>query len=82
MRLIKYITNLKLDNSWTGTTILFMMHFKDPLQLLDSLVPPKAKLPNTAKLTLIQTAVESEPDLHHVQIVDGVMRPNLVLPHL
>ena len=60
----------------------FIIHFKEQLCLLDSLVTPEAKLPNIAGLTFLLTAVESVPDLHHVQIVDGVMRTNHILPHL
>ena len=46
----------------------FIMHFKEQLHLLHSLVSLKAKLPDTARLTFLQTTVESVPDLHHVQI--------------
>ena len=72
MRLTTYITNFKLDDSWRGRT----MHFKEQLHLLDCLVTPEAKLPDTARLTFLQTAVESIPDQHHVQIVGGAMRTN------
>ena len=74
MRLTKYITNLKLDESWRCTIMLFIMHFKEQLHLLNSLVTPKAMLPDTARLTFLHTAVESVSDQHHSQIVDGVMR--------
>ena len=61
VRLTKHITNLKLDDSWRGTIMQFTMHFKEQLHLLDSLVTPEAKLPDTARLTFLQTSVESIP---------------------
>ena len=74
MRLTKYITNNELDDSWRGTSVQFIMHFKEELHLLDFLVLPEAKLPDTVRLIFLQTTVESVPDIHDVKIVDGVMR--------
>ena len=71
MRLTKDITNIKHDDSWRVTTMQFIIHFKEQVCLLDSLVTPEAKLPDTARLTFLQTAVDSVPHLHHVQRVDG-----------
>ena len=37
-RITKYLTNIKLDDTWRGTNESFLMHYNDQLRLLDSLV--------------------------------------------
>ena len=37
-RITKYLTNIKLDDTWRGTNESFLMHYNDQLCLLDSLV--------------------------------------------
>ena len=35
-RITKYLTNIKLDDTWRGTNESFLMHYNDQLCLLDS----------------------------------------------
>ena len=35
-RITKYLTNIKLDDTWRGTNESFLMHYNDQLRLLDS----------------------------------------------
>ena len=35
-RITKYLTNIKLDDTWRGTNESFLMHYIDKLSLLDS----------------------------------------------
>ena len=35
-RITKYLTNIKLDDTWRGTNESFLMHYNDQLHLLDS----------------------------------------------
>ena len=44
-RITKYLTNIKLDDTWRGTNESFLMHYNDQLRLLDSLVDSDEKLP-------------------------------------
>ena len=37
-RITKYLTNIKLDDTWRGTNESSLMHYNDQLRLLDSLV--------------------------------------------
>ena len=37
-RITKYLTNIKLDDTWRGTNESFLMHYNDQLRLLDCLV--------------------------------------------
>ncbi|KAL7572284.1 hypothetical protein ACA910_017883 [Epithemia clementina (nom. ined.)] len=66
-RLTTYITNLRLDSSWRGTTESFIMHFKEQLRLLDDLQPLNERLPDTMRRTLLMNAVENIGDLRRVQ---------------
>ena len=66
--------NLKLTDTWRGTTTQFLLHFKEQLRLLDTLVPPPEQLPGLTRLIFLQQSVEAIPDLRRVRIVDGLMR--------
>ena len=76
-RITKYLTNIKLDDTWRGTNESFLMHYNDQLRLLDSLVDSGEKLPDNARVTFLESAVESFPDLRHVKITDNVLQAQL-----
>ena len=56
-RITKYLTNIKLDDTWRGTNESFLMHYNDQLRLLDSLVDSDEKLPDNARVTFLESAV-------------------------
>ena len=56
---------------------VFLMHYNDQLHLLDSLVDSGEKLPDNARVTFLESAVESVPDLQHVKITDNVLQAQL-----
>ena len=56
------------------------MHNNDQLRLLDSLVDSDEKLPYNARVTFLESAVESVPDLQHVKITDNVLQAKLDSP--
>ena len=62
-RITKFLTNSKLDHTWRGTNESFLMHYNDQLRLLDFLVDSDEKLPDNARVTFLESAVESVPDL-------------------
>ena len=62
-RITKYLTNIKLDDTWRGINESFLMHYNDQLRLLDSLVDSGEKLPDNARVTFLESAIESVPDL-------------------
>ena len=76
-RITKYLTNIKLDDTWRGTNESFLMHYNDQLRLLDSLVDPEEKLPDNTRVTFLEYAVESVPDLRRVKITDNVLQAQL-----
>ena len=76
-RITKYLTNIKLDDTWRGTNESFLMHYNDQLRLLDSLADPEEKLPDNTRVTFLESAVESVPDLRRVKITDNVLQAQL-----
>ena len=76
-RITKYLTNIKLDDTWRETNERFLMHYNDQLHLLDSLVDSGEKLPDNARVTFLECAIESVPDLRHVKITDNVLQAQL-----
>ena len=76
-RITKYLTNIKLDDTWRGTNESFLMHYNDQLRLLDSLVDSDEKLPDNTRVTFFESAVESVPDLRRVKITDNVLQAQL-----
>ena len=76
-RITKYLTNIKLDDTWRGTNESFLMHYNDQLRLLDSLVDLDEKLPDNTRVTFLESAVESIPDLRRVKITDNVLQAQL-----
>ena len=53
------------------------MHYNDQLRLLDSLVDSDEKLPDNSRVTFLESAVESVPDLRRVKITDNVLQAQL-----
>ena len=76
-RITKYLTNIKLDDTWRGTNESFLMHYNDHLRLLDSLVDSDEKLPDNTRVTFLKSADESVPDLRQVKITDNVLQAQL-----
>ena len=76
-RITKYLTNIKLDDTWRGTNESVLMHYNDQLRLLDSLVDSDEKLPDNARVTFLESAIESVPDLRRVKITDNVLQAQL-----
>ena len=76
-RITKYLTNTKLDDTWRGTNESFLMDYNDQLHLLDSLVDQGEKPPDNARVTFLESAVESVPDLRRVKITDNVLQAQL-----
>ena len=76
-RITKYLTNIKLDDTWRGTNESFLMHYNDQLCLLDSLVDSDKKLPDNTRVTFLESADESVPDLRRVKITDNVLQAQL-----
>ena len=61
LELTTYVTNLRLTDTWKGTTQQILTHFKEKLHLLDSLVEDSDKIPQTTHIGFLQQAVESGP---------------------
>ena len=53
------------------------MHYNDQLRLLDSLVESGEKLPDNARVTFLESAIESVPDRQRVKITDNILQAQL-----
>ena len=76
-RITKYLTNIKLDDTWRRTNESFLMHYNHQLRLLDSLVDSDENLADNTRVTFLESAVESVPDLQRVKITDNVLQAQL-----
>ena len=76
-RITKSLTNIKLDDTWRGTNESFLMHYNDQLCHLDSMVDSGENIPENARVTFLESAVESVPDLQRVKITDNVLQAQL-----
>ena len=73
LRLTNYISNLRLDDTWRGSSRQFLLHFQDKLPLLDNLVDLSDRIPDHTRMTFLMQAVEKVPDLRRVKILDNVV---------
>ena len=71
------MTNIKFDDTWRGTNESFLIHYNDQLRFLDSVVDSDEKLPDNTRVTFLESAVESLPDLRRVKITDNVLQAQL-----
>ena len=55
------------------TTEQFVLHFHDQFRQLDELAPLNEQLPHSVRLTLLQTAVRSFPELRIVETMEEYM---------
>ena len=73
LRLTNHSSNLRLDDTWRGTTRQFLLHFQEQLRLLDNLVTLSDRIPDHTRMTFLMQAVEKVPDLRRVKILDNVV---------
>ena len=69
-RLHAYVSTTVYDKSWKGTTEQFVLHFHEQFRQLEELTPLGEQLPHSARLTLLQTAVRSVPELRIVETME------------
>ena len=68
-----YVSTTVYDRSWKGTTEQFVLHFHEQFRQLDEVTPSKEHLPHSVRLTLLQTAVRSVPELRIVETMEEYM---------
>ena len=72
-RLHAYVCTTAYDRFWKGTTDQFVLQFHEQFRPLDELTPLYEQLPHSVRLTLLQTAVRSEPELRIVETMEDYM---------
>ena len=72
-RLHAYVSTTVYDKSWKGSTEQFVLHFHEHFRQLDEVTPLDEHLPHSVRLTLLQTAVRSVPELRNVETMEEYM---------
>ena len=72
-RLHAYVSTTVYDKSWKGTTEPFVLHFHEQFRHLDEVSPLEEHLPHSVRLTLLQPAVRSIPELRIVETMEEYM---------
>ena len=72
-RLHAYVSTTVYDKSWKGTTEQFVLHFHGQFRQLDEVTPLEEHLPHSVRLSLLQTAVRSIPELRIVETMEEYM---------
>ena len=72
-RLHAYVSTTIYNKSWKATTEQFILHFHEQFRQLDEAMPLDAHLPHSVRLTLLQTAVRSVPELRIVETMEECM---------
>ena len=72
-RLHAYVSTTVYDRSWKGTIEQFVLHFHQQFRQLDELTQKNEQLPHSVRLTLLQKAVRSVPELRIVETMEEYM---------
>ena len=62
-KLIEFLTMARLDSRWNGTTLGFILHWRDRMRLYEELTPTDEHYGEGAKKRMLQAAVEAIPEL-------------------
>ena len=73
-RLTKYISTIRLDGTWRGTSETFLLHYKEQLRLLDELVPPAERMCERLRRLFLEQAVQDVPFLRNITNTDEYQR--------
>ena len=69
-RLHTYVSTTIYDRLWKGTTEQLVLHLHEQFRQLDELTPLREHLLHSVRLTLLQTAVRSVPELRIVETME------------
>jgi hypothetical protein len=64
--LLEYTHTAQVEN-WKGTTLSFILHYQEQIQLYDQLQPPNEQISNHAKMIYLQNAVYVIKELRLIQ---------------
>ena len=68
-----YVSTTVYDKSWKGTTEQFVLHFHEEFRQLDEVTTLNEHLPHSVRLTLLQSALRSVPELKIVKTMEENM---------
>ena len=68
--LIKYLTMIKLDSRWSGTTVGFILHWCEQIRHLDDMSSDAEQFSASVRMQMLESAVESIPELANIKEID------------
>ena len=77
--LLEFLSCKKLDHTWKGSTIGFLLHWNEQLRKFENLVPVAARLPEPSKKRMLENAVSTIEDLQRVKTTEEA---NITLGHV
>ena len=69
-KLVKYLVTANLDSSWRGTTVGFLLLWRDKLRQLEDLIPEEEYYNDKVKLRMLESAVRDVPELKSITQID------------
>jgi hypothetical protein len=66
-QLLEYVTSVRLDETWRGTTQAFVLHLQEQFRQLRRVTPPSDHLSLDVERALVENAVRAVPALHMVK---------------
>ncbi|MEO1603375.1 MAG: hypothetical protein AAFU49_23535, partial [Pseudomonadota bacterium] len=76
--LLEFLSCKKLDHTWKGSTIGFILHWNEQLRKYENLIPIAARPPEASKKRMLENAVSGIEDLQHVKTTEEA---NVTLGH-
>lgn len=77
--LLEFLSCKKLDHTWKGSTIGFILHWNEQLRKYENLIPVGARPPEASKKRMLENAVSAVEDLQRVKTTEEA---NVTLGHV
>ena len=69
--LIEYLSTMKLDSRWKGTTEGFILHWREQMRLLEDMLPLEQHYDSLVKKRMLESAVRQVPELANVKNIEN-----------
>jgi hypothetical protein len=69
--LVSYLTNSSFDSKWRGSTVGYLLHWKEQLRLLDEMLPSNEVYDANVKKRMLENSVKHCPELRAIKDMDN-----------
>jgi len=70
-QLLQFLKTTRLDSTWRGTTVEFIVHWREQMRMYNEITPANERFNPGQKKRLLQAAVERSPPLKAVHAMDN-----------